>query len=95
MVYLECPRCETVTEHQIIGLRKDRVITRCTECMYEWRGDILCWVPEHSCPTCKGALKQVNKNPDYWMCYSCIKGYTTYELERYNEEKKGVRNNEA
>ena len=89
MVYLECPRCETVTEHQIIGLRKDRVITRCTECVYEWRGDILCWVPEHICPTCTGALKQVHKNPDYWMCYKCSKGYTNYELERYNEEKKG------
>ena len=46
MVYLECPRCETVTEHQIIGLRKDRVITRCTECVYEWRGVISYWVVE-------------------------------------------------
>jgi len=46
MVYLECPRCEVVTEHQIIGLRKDRVITRCTECVYEWRGVISKWVIE-------------------------------------------------
>ena len=44
MVYLECPRCETVTEHQIIGLRKDRVEARCTECVYEWRGVIISWV---------------------------------------------------
>ena len=55
MVYLECPRCETVTEHQIIGLRKDRVITRCTECVYEWRGVISYWVVEKKN---KGAKKQ-------------------------------------
>jgi len=81
MVYLECPRCETVTEHQIIGLRKDRVITRCTECVYEWRGVISYWVPEHSCPACQGSLKRVCKTPEYWMCYKCIKGWNNEELK--------------
>jgi len=43
MVYLECPRCQEVTEHQIIGLRKDRVETRCTECVSIWQGNISSW----------------------------------------------------
>jgi uncharacterized Zn finger protein len=44
MVYLECPHCDRITEHQIIGLRKDRVQTRCTECCNEFQGSITYWV---------------------------------------------------
>jgi len=46
MVYLECPECKEITEHQIIGLRKDNVITRCTECVNEWKGIITYWILE-------------------------------------------------
>ena len=39
------------------------------------------WIPEHICPTCKGVLKRVYPNPEYWMCYKCIKGYNNEELK--------------
>jgi len=43
MVYLECPYCKETTEHQIIGLNKDKVTTRCTECVIVWEGKIEFW----------------------------------------------------
>ena len=40
------------------------------------------------CPLCSNELKPTKDNHLYFMCYTCIKGYTTEEL-------KGARNNEA
>ena len=36
---------------------------------------------EHLCPKCKSELVNVNTEPQYWMCFSCIKGYTNEELK--------------
>jgi len=36
---------------------------------------------EKKCPTCQSELEQTPDNPHYWMCYKCIKGYTTEELK--------------
>jgi len=32
------------------------------------------------CLKCHRELEQTPDDPDYWMCYHCIKGYTTEEL---------------
>ena len=32
------------------------------------------------CLKCHRELEQTPDNPYYWMCYHCIKGYTTLEL---------------
>ena len=32
------------------------------------------------CLKCHRKLEQTPDNPEYWMCYHCIKGYTTLEL---------------
>jgi len=43
--------------------------------------EILKEIVGHICPKCKGALKRVYPNPEYWMCYHCIKGYNNEELK--------------
>jgi len=48
----------------------------------------------YECPKCDGELEPTPDNPHYHMCYSCVEGWTTEELNgirRYKEwlkEKK-------
>jgi len=56
--------------------RLEELVNKLEKCL-EWK-----------CPKCKNPLEQTENNEHYWMCYKCIKGYTTRELEVLEQKRK-------